>query len=75
MTAASILLGGHVRVGLEDNLYYLRGRKLRDNAEAVERVVRLAREMNREIATPGEARKLLGLRPEPTHYRDGSGTS
>lgn len=61
MTTMSILMGGHVRVGLEDNLYYSRGRKLRDNGEAVERVVRLAGELDRRIATPEEARRILGL--------------
>jgi 3-keto-5-aminohexanoate cleavage enzyme len=61
MTTMSILMGGHVRVGLEDNLYYRRGQKLRGNGEAVERVVRIARELNREIATPAQAREMLGL--------------
>jgi 3-keto-5-aminohexanoate cleavage enzyme len=61
MTTMSILMGGHVRVGLEDNIYYSRGRKLRGNGEAVERVVRLAGELNREVATPARARELLGL--------------
>jgi 3-keto-5-aminohexanoate cleavage enzyme len=48
-------------VGLEDNLYYGRGRKFQDNAEAVRRVVRIAGELNRRIATPAETRVLLGL--------------
>ncbi len=61
MVTLAILMGGHARVGLEDNLYLARGRKLRDNAEAVERVVRIAAELNREIATPAQARELLGL--------------
>jgi 3-keto-5-aminohexanoate cleavage enzyme len=61
MTTMSILMGGHVRVGLEDNVYYSRGRKFRGNGEAVERVVRIAGELNREIATPAQARELLGL--------------
>lgn len=61
MTTMSILMGGHVRVGLEDNLYYRRGEKLQGNGEAVERVVRVASELNREVATPGEARQILGL--------------
>jgi 3-keto-5-aminohexanoate cleavage enzyme len=61
MTTMATLLGGHVRVGLEDNVYYSRGRKLRGNGEAVERAVRIARELNREIATPEQARAALGL--------------
>jgi 3-keto-5-aminohexanoate cleavage enzyme len=56
----SLLLGGHVRVGLEDNLYYSRGR-LANNVELVERIVRIIREMGLEPATPAEARKLIGL--------------
>jgi 3-keto-5-aminohexanoate cleavage enzyme len=62
MTTLSLLVGGHVRVGLEDNLYYSRGRKFLDNAEAVRRTVRVATELNRPIATPSQARQLLGLR-------------
>lgn len=68
LTTLSIILGGHVRVGLEDNVYYERGRLLSSNAEAVERVVRIARELNREIATPEQARKMMGLSPTPTAY-------
>jgi 3-keto-5-aminohexanoate cleavage enzyme len=68
MTTLSTLMGGHVRVGLEDNLYYSRGRKLRGNGEAVERAVRIARELNREVAAPGQAREILGLSREPRPY-------
>ena len=67
MTTMSILMGGHVRVGLEDNIYYSRGRKLRGNGEAVERAVRIATELNREVATPAQAREMLGL-GEPRPY-------
>lgn len=68
MNVMAILLGGHVRVGMEDNLYYAKGRKLKNNAEAVERIVRLAREMNREVATPKQARQMLGLSSKPSQY-------
>jgi 3-keto-5-aminohexanoate cleavage enzyme len=68
MVAMSIILGGNVRVGLEDNLYLERGRKLRGNGEAVEKVVRLAGELNREIASPQEARSMLGLPAAPRVY-------
>ena len=68
MTTMGILLGGHVRVGMEDNVYYRRGQLLKSNAEAVERVVRIARDMNREIATPAQARAMLGLSATPSRY-------
>jgi MFS family permease len=57
-----IVLGGHVRVGLEDNLYYEHG-VLATNVQLVERLVRLVREMGYEPATPSEARQIIGLRP------------
>lgn len=69
LTTLSTLMGGHVRVGLEDNVYYSRGRKAKSNAELVSRTVRIARELNREIATPAQARTILGLRAEPTSYQ------
>jgi len=55
-------MGGHVRVGLEDNIYYSKGRPAKSNAELVDRIVRIAKEVGREIATPEEARKILGLK-------------
>jgi 3-keto-5-aminohexanoate cleavage enzyme len=61
MNTLSILLGGHVRVGMEDNLYYKKGEKLKTNAQLVERVKRIAEEMNRPVATVAEAREMLGL--------------
>jgi 3-keto-5-aminohexanoate cleavage enzyme len=61
LTTMALFMGGHVRVGLEDNLYYARGRKFKDNAEAVRRAVRIAGELNRTIATPAQTRALLGL--------------
>jgi 3-keto-5-aminohexanoate cleavage enzyme len=54
-------MGGHVRVGLEDNLFYRKGELAQSNAQLVERVVRLARELGREVATPDEAREILGI--------------
>jgi 3-keto-5-aminohexanoate cleavage enzyme len=68
LTTLSTLMGGHVRVGLEDNVYYSRGRKAKSNAELVSRSVRIARELNREIATPAQARAMLGLRSQPSTY-------
>jgi 3-keto-5-aminohexanoate cleavage enzyme len=61
MTTLALLLGGHVRVGLEDNVYYKRGELAKSNAQLVERAVRLARELGREVATPAQARQMLGL--------------
>jgi 3-keto-5-aminohexanoate cleavage enzyme len=55
-----LIAGGHVRTGLEDNLHLARGR-LATNAELVERIVRLAGELGREVATVGQARELLRL--------------
>ncbi|HEY4433712.1 MAG TPA: 3-keto-5-aminohexanoate cleavage protein [Candidatus Cybelea sp.] len=63
MAMAAIAMGGHVRVGLEDNLHYSRGRLAR-NEELVARIVRLATEAGRNIATPDRARRMLGLTAE-----------
>ena len=63
MAAAAILLGGHVRVGLEDNLAMPDGTPA-SNPLLVEKVVSIAKEIGREIATPDEARKILSLKPE-----------
>ncbi len=64
MNTAAIIAGGHVRVGLEDSIYYDNARtKLATNRQLVERVVRLAGELQRPIATAGEARALCGLPP------------
>ncbi len=54
--------GGHVRVGLEDNLFLEKGVKTKGNKELVNKVVEIAKKYNREIATPSEARKILGLK-------------
>lgn len=59
LTTHALLMGGHVRVGFEDNIYWSRGVKAESNAQFVERTVRLARELQREIATCDEARKML----------------
>lgn len=56
-----ILFGGHVRVGLEDNVYYQRGELAESNAQLVERVARVADELGREVATPEQARDILDL--------------
>jgi len=61
MAAMGIILGGHVRVGLEDNIFVRRG-ELATNVSLVEKVKRIASEFEREIATPDEAREILGLK-------------
>ncbi len=58
-----MLYGGAVRVGLEDNIYYAKGELARSNAQLVARIVRIARELGKEPATPDEARQILGLQP------------
>jgi len=57
----SILLGGHVRVGFEDNPYYSKGVIAKSNGDVVARIARIGRELGREIATPDEAREILGI--------------
>ena len=61
MASMAIMMGGHVRVGLEDNIF-IRRKTLATNPGLVEKVVRMAHELEREIATPDEARALLGLK-------------
>ncbi len=61
MNVMGMILGGHVRVGFEDNLKFNRERVAISNAEFVERIVRIAKELNLEIATPAEARQILGM--------------
>lgn len=61
LAAAALAMGGHVRVGLEDNFYLSDGVMARSNGDLVEKAVRLAREVGRTPATPAEARALLGL--------------
>lgn len=58
---ATLALGGHIRVGLEDNVYYSHG-KLATNVSLVERAVRVIREIGKEPATPDEARQILSLK-------------
>jgi uncharacterized protein (DUF849 family) len=60
--AVTLVLGGHVRVGLEDSLYAGYGRLARSSAEQVQRIVNIAREMSIQPATPDEARQMLGLK-------------
>jgi 3-keto-5-aminohexanoate cleavage enzyme len=63
LTTMGMILGGAIRVGFEDNLYYRKGELAKSNAQLVARSVRIARELGKEPATPNEARKILGLKP------------
>jgi len=58
-----MILGGCVRVGLEDNIYYHKGELAKSNAQLVNRIVRIARDLGKEPAKPQEAREILGLKP------------
>jgi 3-keto-5-aminohexanoate cleavage enzyme len=60
-TVMAMLMGGNVRVGFEDNIYYRRGELAKSNAQLVERIAKLAIEFGFEVATPEEAREILGI--------------
>ncbi|MEE4600726.1 MAG: 3-keto-5-aminohexanoate cleavage protein [Desulfobacteraceae bacterium] len=62
MSMMALAMGGHIRVGLEDNIYYSRGVLAETNAQFVDRIVRISREYGREIATPAEARDILSIK-------------
>jgi 3-keto-5-aminohexanoate cleavage enzyme len=64
----SILLGGHVRVGFEDNPYFSKGVLAKSNAELVARIARIGKDLGREVATPDEARELLAI-PKPQNRK------
>jgi len=68
LTTMAILMGGHVRVGFEDNLFYRKGELVKSNAQLVERVVRIATELERKIATPAQAREMLGISQTPKQF-------
>ena len=62
MSMMALTMGGHIRVGLEDNIYYSKGVLAETNAQFVDRIVRISREYGREIATPAEARDILSIK-------------
>lgn len=64
MSMMGLIMGGHIRVGMEDNIYYRRGVLAKTNSQFVERIVRIAREYGREVASPNEARAILGLQDD-----------
>jgi 3-keto-5-aminohexanoate cleavage enzyme len=62
LTTLACALGGHMRVGFEDNVHYLKGRPATSNAELVARARRIAEELGRPVASPEQAREILGVR-------------
>jgi len=65
LSTMAVALGGNIRVGMEDNVFYRRGELAKSNAQLVERAVRIVRELGREVATPEEAREMLHMPPSP----------
>jgi 3-keto-5-aminohexanoate cleavage enzyme len=61
LTTIAMVMGGHVRVGMEDNVYYRKGELAESNAQLVRRTARIADELDRPIASPAETREILGL--------------
>ena len=62
MLYGAVALGGHIRVGMEDNVMYAKGQLAESNRQFVERAARVIREYGNEVATPDEAREILGLK-------------
>jgi uncharacterized protein (DUF849 family) len=58
----AMAMGGHVRVGMEDNLYLSKGVLVKSNAELVQKIIRIMKELGLEPASPTEARSILGLK-------------
>ena len=61
LSMLALIMGGHIRVGMEDNVYYQKGELVKRNAQFVERIIRIAQEYGRDIATPKDARRILHL--------------
>ena len=61
LATIAMAMGGHTRVGFEDNIYYRKGQLAHSNAQLVARIARIARELDRPIATPAQAREILQL--------------
>ena len=64
----SIVMGAHVRTGMEDNIYYKKGELAESNGQLVERLARFSQELGRDVATPLQARRMLGLSETPRQY-------
>ena len=61
MITMAFLMGGHIRVGFEDNIYMRRGVLLKSNAQMVDHAASIVEKLQGEIATPDDAREMLGL--------------
>jgi len=61
MIYGAVAMGGHIRVGMEDNVLYAKGELATSNRQFVERAARIIREYGNDVATPAEAREILGL--------------
>lgn len=61
MATISLVMGGHVRVGFEDNIYISKGKLAESNAQLVEKIVRIANELGRDIASPYDTRRILEI--------------
>lgn len=70
MITEALLLGGNVRVEFENNIYLSKSIRAKSNAEMVDRAVRIARELDREVASPEDVRNLLKLSPGDKVYRN-----
>lgn len=68
MITMSIIVGGHVRVGFEDNLFFRRGELLKSTEQKVRQVVQVAEIIGREVASPKQVRRMLGISEEPRSY-------
>jgi 3-keto-5-aminohexanoate cleavage enzyme len=61
LAVQALVMGGHVRVGFEDNIYYKKGEIAQSNAQLVDRIARISRDLGREVATIEQTRKMLGI--------------
>ena len=61
LAVQALVMGGHVRVGFEDNIFFYKGVLAQSNAQLVERVARIAQDLGREVASPAQAREMLGI--------------
>ena len=71
LAAAALVMGHHVRTGMEDNVYYAKGKLAESNAQLVERIVRMANDIGRPLATPAQAREMMGLGAPRAYTFDG----
>lgn len=61
LSVTAIAMGGHVRIGIEDNIYFRKGEMATSNAQLIERIAKISRLMDREIATVAQSKEILGL--------------